>query len=84
MILENNCLKFTHFSCSITAKFIASTLLVKFVQKDQNTLIKQSKIVVTALLEYLNHHACFMLPSDYACEGAGDLDSFYLLKCCSG
>ena len=56
-------------------------------QKDQNTPIKQSKIIVTALLEYLNHHACFMLASGYACEGAGDyisiLDSFCLLKCCS-
>ena len=72
----NNYLDFTRFSCSITVKFtknIASNIIAKIMQIDQDTLIGQSltnwsERLLTALLEYLdfqlsNSYSCWRLPT---------------------
>jgi len=70
------------------------TLLAKFVQKNWYTLIKQSlsnrSIAVTALLEYLDLHACLYLDmaiaagdyvsSNLMCYSGGTATSSYMLQ----
>ena len=77
MIFGNNCLNFAHFLAATQVKGI---LLAKFIQKDGDTLIGQSKYnAVTALLEYLN--ALCLQVAIAACAGDCPIDLFHIFLC---